>query len=621
MAEETPTYPAVDLDAPQLTIRAVATGMILGGTLSLCNVYLGLKIGWGINMSITAALLGFGFWQFLKGTAGTSDFGKLENNVNQTAASSAASISSAGLVAPIPALTLMTGYEMSYIELVLWTLSVSLVGVVVAIGLRRQMLIVDNLPYPGGIAAGETLKEIYAKGKEAMARVKMLVLGIGIGAALKFAIKFLSIPKVAIPGAIGKYSFKNLTFLLDPSPLFVAMGALIGLKAAISMFLGAVIAFIIIGPAILDAGWVNFGAKGANPDGVWFKPMVTWLLWPGVAMMVTASLTSFGFSWRSVLGAITGTKQSIGAEAVKEDVVPRNIFLSLIAGALVASVCFQFYFFGIGWGLASFGVFLTFLLAIVAARVSGETGITPVGAMGKVTQLTFGGLAGSNVSNEVIAASNASVAAGGAAHGAVMEAATASLMPANVTGGAASQCADLLHDMKAGLLVGASPRLQTYAQFFGVVSGAIFGSLAYMILVGDAENLRRLDENPDWALVAVVQWKAVAEVFMQGFENLPTGAMAAMMWAGGLGIVLAVMEKIFPKKLAMWVPSATGIGIAFCIPAWIGISSAFGALIAWYLTKRIESWSKKFLIVLAAGLIAGESLAGAALAVLETISG
>ena len=97
--------------------------------------------------------------------------------------------------------------------------------------------------------------------------------------------------------------------------------------------------------------------------------------------------------------------------------------------------------------------------------------------------------------------------------------------------------------------------------------------------------------------------------------------MAAMMWAGGLGIVLAVMEKIFPKKLAMWVPSATGIGIAFCIPAWIGISSAFGALIAWYLTKRIESWSKKFLIVLAAGLIAGESLAGAALAVLETISG
>lgn len=618
MAEQAHAYPPVDLESPQLTVRAVLTGVILGGTLSLCNVYLGLKIGWGINMSITAALLGFGFWQFMKGTAGTSEFGKLENNVNQTAASSAASISSAGLVAPIPALTLMTGYEMSYLELVVWTLSVSLVGVVVAIGLRRQMLIVDALPYPNGIAAGETLKEIYARGKEAMARVKMLVLGIGIGAGLKFAIKYLSIPKWAIPGSIGKYSLKNLTFFLDPSPLFVAMGALIGLKASLSMFLGAIIAFLMVGPMAMDTGWIPEG----KPDGVWFRGMVKWLLWPGVAMMVTASLTSFAFSWRSVLSAMTGTKKSMEAETDKtEDVVPRNLFLWLVLGALLSSVFFQFYFFGIGWGLATFGVLLTFLLAIVAARVSGETGITPVGAMGKVTQLTFGGVAGSNVSPEVIAASNAAVAAGGSAQTAVMEAATASLMPANVTGGAASQCGDLLHDMKAGLMVGASPRLQTYAQFFGVLSGAIFGSLAYMILVGDAENLRKLDADPDWALVAVVQWKAVAEVFMQGFENLPTGAMAAMMWAGGLGIVLAVMEKILPKKVGAWVPSATGIGIAFCIPAWIGISAAIGAVIAWYLSKRIESWAKKFLIVLAAGLIAGESLAGAVLAVIETIGG
>ena len=81
------------------------------------------------------------------------------------------------------------------------------------------------------------------------------------------------------------------------------------------------------------------------------------------------------------------------------------------------------------------------------------------------------------------------------------------------------------------------------------------------------------------------------------------------------------MEKILPRKVATWVPSATSIGIAFCIPAWIGISTAIGAVIAWYLSKRIESWSKKFLIVLAAGLIAGESLAGATLAVIETIGG
>ena len=64
----------------------------------------------------------------------------------------------------------------------LWTFSVSLVGVVVAISLRRQMLIKDALPFPGGIAAGETIKEMYSKGTEAMARVKMLLGGAAAGA-------------------------------------------------------------------------------------------------------------------------------------------------------------------------------------------------------------------------------------------------------------------------------------------------------------------------------------------------------------------------------------------------------------------------------------------------------
>src|SRR5690606_40535869 len=53
----------MDFASPQLTVRAVLTGMVLGGTLSLCNIYAGLKIGWGFNMSITAMLLAFGFWK------------------------------------------------------------------------------------------------------------------------------------------------------------------------------------------------------------------------------------------------------------------------------------------------------------------------------------------------------------------------------------------------------------------------------------------------------------------------------------------------------------------------------------------------------------------------------
>ncbi len=608
----THTYPPLDLNAPQLTVRAVITGMLIGGTLSLCNVYMGLKIGWGFNMSITAALLSYGFYRGTQQWFGTRNWGMLENNINQTTASSAASISSAGLVAPIPAWTLITGEELSLMSLIIWTFSVSLVGVVVAIGLRKQMLVQDALPFPGGIAAGETIKEMYAKGAEAMKRVKMLLLGGAIGVATKLAIKFIGIKNVILPGVIGTSSLKNLTFVISPSPLFVATGAIIGVRAGLSMLVGAVAAWLIIGPMIIEWGWVTgtmtidgqattmalndprwLAAK--QGQGPWFKELVTWLLWPGVAMMVTASLTSFSFSWRSVVSALTGGKNKAAAADVVTDEVPRKVHLSLIAVACFASIITQFVYFGIGWGLATLAVLLTFVLAIVAARVSGETGITPVGAMGKVTQLTFGVADGANVS--------------------------ANLMAANVTGGAASQCADLLHDMKTGLMIGASPRQQSYAQFGGVFAGAICGCLGYLILVGDAANLQKLWDDPEWAMPAVVQWKAVAELFQGGIENLPQGAVAAMIWGGLYGSLGAVLEKLLPKKWAAWVPSPTAVGIAFVIPAFYSVSMAFGGVLAWLLMKKVKDWATRFMIVFAAGLIAGDSLTGVGLAMWKILAG
>jgi uncharacterized oligopeptide transporter (OPT) family protein len=108
--------PAAASSARQLTIRAVATGMVLGGTLSLCNIYMGLKVGWGMGMSITAALIGFGLWQLMRLTGRCESLSIYETNINQTAASAGAAISSAGLVAPIPALTLLTDQTLSWVE-------------------------------------------------------------------------------------------------------------------------------------------------------------------------------------------------------------------------------------------------------------------------------------------------------------------------------------------------------------------------------------------------------------------------------------------------------------------------------------------------------------------------
>ncbi len=580
--------PQVATPVRELTFRAIASGMVIGSALSLCNIYSGLKIGWGFNMSITAALLAFGFFGLTRKATGAPQFGILENNINQTAASSAASISSAGLVAPIPALTMLTGETLSYPLLAIWCFSVCLVGITVAVGLRKQMIEVDKLPFPSGIASAQTLNEMYAKGKEAMTRVKTLV-GSGILAAvLKVVESLVAIPKLAMPGAVSlasgaKASLYNLTFALEPSLLMIGVGGIIGFRAGASLLLGAVVGWGWLATVVIDNGWAKSGAA----DAMWSGPLLQWLLWPGVAMMVTASLTSFAFSWRSIWNGIRGAGKVKDAGAEKKDTgeVSRTWFLGGLAVALVASVLLQVVLFDIAVFVAALGVLLTFGLAVVAGRVSGETSITPVGAMGKVTQLMFG----------VIAPGQPA----------------ANLMSANVTGGAASQCADLLHDMKCGHILGATARLQAAAQLLGALGGAVVGSAAYLVLIPDPKNQLLTEE---WPAPAAAAWKAVAEVFMKGIEAMPQGVVPAMAIAGAAGIVLAILEKVLPKGIRTWVPSPASLGLAFVIPAYYSIAMFLGGAISLVLGRVAPSWTARFLVIIASGLIAGESLAGVGVA-------
>ena len=97
-----------------------------------------------------------------------------ENNINQTAASASASIISAGLAAPIPALALITGQTLSFPVLAIWLIVVSLLGIVVAAGLRNQLLLRDRLPFPSGIVTAETMTEIHRGGREAHVRLRIL---------------------------------------------------------------------------------------------------------------------------------------------------------------------------------------------------------------------------------------------------------------------------------------------------------------------------------------------------------------------------------------------------------------------------------------------------------------
>ncbi len=581
-------------DTPRPILRSIVTGMIVGSALSICNIYAGLKIGWSTAMGVTGALVSYAIWQMRsREGAAASPFTILETNLAQTAASSAAAVSSAGLSAAIPALTLMTGQILPWYQLAAWIAVVCFVGNVIAIPLRKQMLEVEPLGFPMGRATAETLRQIYAKGSEAMARVGALGVTALVAGVLKVLDSFKVIGAVGMPGTLGKYGLKNLTFAFDPGLLLVGIGGLMGLRAALSVLAGSVLAYAVIGPQLLDAGIVKPGA----PDKPWFKSLVEWLLWPGVTLMVTSSLTTLALSWRSLwrgirgLGALEGASASPYRQSAAEvpktvDPIPRSWFNRSAVIAIVLGVGLQIGIFGIPWWAALLGVLLSGVLGVVAARVSGETGLTPVGAMGKITQLSIGAMLPGNVA--------------------------ANLMTANITGGAASQCADMMNDLKTGQELGASAKAQWIAQVAGATAGALVGSAVYLTLIPDpAKQLLTVE----WPAPAVITWKTVAEVFRVGVSALPQGTPLAVAIAAALGVVLAIAEAKGPAVVKRFVPSPAALGLAFTVSAHQCVSLVLGAFASVAVVRIAPKWHGRFWVVLCAGAIAGEGLTGAGLSI------
>ena len=148
------------------------------------------------------------------------------------------------------------------------------------------------------------------------------------------------------------------------------------------------------------------------------------------------------------------------------------------------------------------------------------------------------------------------------------------------------------------------------------MAGAIAGSLVYLVLIPDPANQLLTDE---WAAPAVAQWKAVAEILVKGFDNLPDGAAVAMLVAGILGIGLAIAEKVTPKPAQRFIPSPSAIGLALVVPAYYAVAMFLGSILGFGLEKAAPSWSKRFLIVVASGVFAGESLVGVGDALLNKV--
>ncbi|UTL79611.1 OPT family oligopeptide transporter [Pseudomonas putida] len=557
----------------ELSLRAVLTGAVLGILLTPSNVYAGLKIGWSFNMSIIALLVGFALWQGIAGRKKERPVWTLhESNINQTVASAAASIISGGLVAPIPAYTLLTGHQLDPLPMMAWVFSVSFLGIWIAWYLRPALLNDHDLKFPEGMATLETLQQIYHHGREAMSRIKVLC-----GAALLSGlVKWIDGFVWAIPRWAPTPALERLTFTVDPSLLLIGFGGIIGIRVGLTLLFGAALAWGGLAPWLIDHTLVVIDPNASGPQ---FAALVEWLLWPGVSLMVCATLTSLAVRLFRVSRRLPANALAHRAPRARIRLSPGPASGLLLSVALV--VALQALLFGIDWWMALLSIPLAICLAVVAARVVGATGIAPIGAIGKLSQLGFGLIAPGQVA--------------------------INLVSANTAGGAAGQSTDLMNDFKVGLAIGATPHKQLVAQCIGIFIGSVVGVLVYLMLIPDPQAMLLTEQ---WPAPAVATWKAVAQTLTVGLGALSPEIRWAILVGSVIGVLLGTLDSLLPQRAARWLPSTAALGLAFILPASIAMMMGFGAVLTWLVNCRWPSVTERFAITAAAGLIAGESIAG-----------
>jgi uncharacterized oligopeptide transporter (OPT) family protein len=581
-----PAPPAVEPTAvetsapPELTARALIVGGAIGAVLAAGNVYTGLKISIIDGGSITAALVGFMLFATFTRLA-RRPYGALENNITQTTAASAAIMGYVtGVGGAVPAMALL-GRAFPGWALCLWGLAVALVGIVAASLLRRKLVDDEALPFPTGNATGDLIETMFAARASAVRRARFLIGGAVVSAAVTWIRdgRPQLVPQVtAFGGAVGGVTLATLTVGMSWSPLLLSTGVMMGIRAALSLALGAAIAWVGLAPWLIRTRIVQVGS---------FADCAGWLVWPGLGLLLAGSFLPLILDWRSVVraasdlgtlvrrrpGSVTDPNSRLPAGG------PGNAPLPALLIALAAIAVLGKAVFGLHPLAALAAIVAALVLAVVSSRAAGETDLAPVGQVGTLTQVLFSGF------------------------GPIL-----SILAGSVSMGTSSQAAQTLWAFKAGRRLGGSPRAQLTAQLLGALIGGIVVVPVYLVIVKaygiGTESL---------PAPAAISWRATAEAVRGGLSALPPHATIAGALALAVGVLLSLGAR---RPWGRFLPSPAAMGIAMVMPASLALAVLVGAVLAVVVRRLRPGLDQESLTSLAAGGIAGESVMGVIIAVL-----
>ncbi len=597
-------YISPETKLTELTFRSIVIGALLSVVLGAANAYFGLFSGLTVSASIPAAVISMAILKAFKNA------NILENNMVQTAASAGESLA-AGVIFTIPALVIM-GYweEFNYIETTLIAICGGILGVLFTIPLRGALIVKEKLKFPEGIATAEVLKT-GERGGEAVA---YLVIGGLMGSIYKFGYEALNLWKGLWEKAVLVQEKYYFYFSLNLSPALVAVGYIVGLNISFLVFLGGAISWYFGIPIYILLNGAPEAMSAEQMGGSIWSSHIRYL---GVGAMMVGGLwalfslkNALGTAFRSGVEAFRSGAQKVNETLRTELDTPMSwVFMGI--GIMVVPVYFIYLSIiqdvSITLVLTLVMVVAGFLFSAVAGYMAGLVGSSnnPISGVTIATILSTALL--------LLLLMGTSDPARGAA-GAILVGAVVCV--------AAAIAGDNMQDLKAGHVLGATPRNQQIMQMIGVLAGALLIAPVLNLLLASKGIGAPTVQNPDplTAPQATLMMSVASGIFG---GNLPWNIIYI---GAGIGALIIAIDQYLKKIDSKFRMPVLAVAVGLYLPFELDSSIFVGGVLAWMLERAYRSSSKEQQdkaensgLLIASGLITGEALMGILIALLATV--
>jgi uncharacterized oligopeptide transporter (OPT) family protein len=544
---------------PPLTPRSLAAGLVLSIVLCAMNSYLTLSFGVIEEGPTIAALFFFAIFALSKLKITTT-----EMVIVATMGSAGGSL---GFISNFYAAKAMTGEPYSVLDMVLFGIVSSLVGLVMVIPLRQILILKEKLPWPGSRAVEAVIRALVEHGDR---RQPLILFGTFLVAATYVVLNsdgFGVVPsETVLPGLAG------VGGAIAWSPFAIGGSYLLGMRTCVGFLAGAV-ALMIMAP---------YTPTPEAPNG-WY--------WPGLGFLVASGLTVMAINWRVIAGAFRSIF-ALGGTTDDDDPVLSGRVLSVFA-----LVSFTLTVIVLGWRFAipiAMSVVLIVVAGliqnIIATRAAAQTAFNPARVMGILLQGVTSAMGGSQ------AATN--------------------LTGAGFVAGSGAQASLLTGDMVYGQAFKVPSRWQFWTQTITIIPCTIVSAYAFLMIHRDKPLVL---EGPGHPAPVAKMWAKSAQVFEGGMSALPPGALTWLLVGAAAGVVYTLLEYI--PRLRRWMPETIGIGLGLVLAPALGISFFIGGFLLWIVLGRWLKWSETTLTTIAVGSIVAEGIGGVAQAGLVKLFG